>query len=108
MGDVLFGGCKGDIRHARKWNAAPTVGVQAAVRTLFSDEAGSVAGRLPVDKDPVLNKMPSLPGNSFVVISNRCHPLGLCAVRDKVDDLRAVLKLARLVRRQKARTGIIC
>src|SRR5258705_877454 len=56
LGDVAFGRFEGDVRHARKRHAAPTVRVEAAVGFALADQRSQVARRLPADEEAILHQ----------------------------------------------------
>jgi hypothetical protein len=80
-------GLQRNVRHARKRDAAPTVGVIAAVGFLLARHRGEIACRLPVNEDAVFDQVPALSGHAFVVVTDGSETGGLCSIRDKVDEL---------------------
>ena len=56
----------------------------APIRFLLSGHRSQIARRLPVDKHAVLNQMPALAGNTFIVVTDRRQACRLRAIGDKV------------------------
>src|SRR5438034_2273930 len=73
-----------DIGHARKGHAAPTVGVQAAIRFLVADQWRQIARGLPIHEDSILYQIPALGRHALIVIGHRSQTLWLRAVGEEV------------------------
>nr|GEU28510.1 hypothetical protein [Tanacetum cinerariifolium] len=97
------------IGHALELHAAPAVRVRAAMRFLFADDVGLVARGLVVDQDAVLDDVPALGGHALVVVAHAAERTGRGAVRNKIDDVGAVLEFFALpfIERGKAGAGVI-
>ena len=82
--DVFRGRCERHVGHARKRHAPPTVGVQAAVGLVFADQRRQIARRLPIHEHAVLDQIPALRRDAFVVVADGRQPLRLRPVGEKV------------------------
>src|ERR1051326_2516354 len=95
------------VWHAREGHTAPAIGMQTTIRLLVANERSKVTSRLPIHKNTILHQRPALRGHAFIVISDSRQTMWLDAVAIEIADFGAELEFARLVRREKARAGVI-
>src|ERR1051326_3268303 len=84
QGNLVRRGLERNVWHARKGNAAPTIGMQAPVRLLPPNQGRQVASRLPIDEPALFDQGPALRLDPLIVITHRGQPLGLGPVRIEV------------------------
>ena len=79
------------------------------MRFILTENVCLITDGLNIYKDTVLDEVPLLALNAFVVVSDRAKRTGLCFIGDNVDQITSIFKVAGLqfVQRGKAGSGIV-
>src|SRR5262245_38840108 len=79
----------------------------APVGRLVSNTRSQLTRGLPINKDAILDQIPTLGLHPIIVVADRGQPLRLNPVCNKVDPLGAKLKFTSLVRGKEAGASTI-